>query len=97
MRSDDQSLIVRVPKGEKPVSNAVVQGTELPNLGIFQFLENFLVDSVHTLAYVVDDFCSLPWAEDFQETLSLLPYRLFEIWAFVPCFVFLWAKVVKSL
>jgi len=34
-------LLIIVPKSKQPVLNLVVQSTELPNFGSFQFLEQF--------------------------------------------------------
>lgn len=39
MSSNDQSILLCVPKREKSITNAIVESTKLPNIGILQFLE----------------------------------------------------------
>ena len=40
MCGNNQSFFLSVPKGEKPVTDTVVESAKLPYLGILQFLED---------------------------------------------------------
>ena len=40
MCGNNQGLFLSIPKGEKLVAYTIVEGSKLPYLGIFQFLED---------------------------------------------------------
>ena len=57
MGGDYEGFGVGVPKGEEPVAVAVVECSELPDVGVFQFFEEFIVhDTVFYLLVVVGYF-----------------------------------------
>ena len=59
MRGNNQSILLSVPKGEKPVTNTIVEGAELPYIGIFKFLEdlNFYHSFLNLKDVIVYIFC----------------------------------------
>ena len=51
MCGNNPSFFLSVPKGEKPVTDTIVESAELPYLGIFKFLEDVQVVEDDTITY----------------------------------------------
>lgn len=69
----NQSFFLCVPKSEQPISDAVVEGPELPDVGIFQLLEELLVFlSASDSPSVIQDFLLRLFGYVLKELLGIL-------------------------